>query len=100
MPFAIKIKITSTDVEKKSGTNGRGPWEIIEQEAYMFKTGDEFPEKIVIALDKGAAPYEPGMYELDERSVYVGQFKAPQMRMRLKPLVSGASSQPLKTANA
>lgn len=93
MPFAIKIKITSTDVEKKSGTNGRGPWEIIEQEGYMFKSGDEFPEKIVIALDKGAAPYEPGMYELDERSVYVGKFKQPQMRMRLKPLVSAPAQQ-------
>ena len=100
MAFQIKIKIASTEVEKKSGTNARGPWEIIEQQAYMFKSGDEFPEKIIIGLDKGAQPYEPGMYEIDERSVYVNQFKQPQMRMRLKPLVSGASSQPLKTANA
>lgn len=91
MTFAIKIKVTSTDVEKKTGVNGRGPWEIIEQEAFMFKTGDEFPEKIVLALDKGAQPYQPGMYEIDEKSVYVGQFKQPQLRMRLKPVAPQAS---------
>lgn len=101
MTFAIKIKVNSTEVEKKTGVNGRGPWEIIEQEAFMFKTGDEFPEKIVLTLDKGAQPYQPGMYELDEKSVYVGQFKQPQLRMRLKPLVSSAAQQqPSKVAGA
>lgn len=98
MAFAIKVKVTSADIEVKSGTNARGPWSIREQEAFMFKSGDEFPEKIVLVLDNNAQPYEPGVYELDEKSIFVGKFKQPQLRMRLKPLVSSAPQQ--KTANA
>jgi hypothetical protein len=93
MPFNVRIKITSTDVEEKSGTNARGPWKIVEQEAYMFKSGDEFPEKIVLALDNNSPAYEPGMYELDEKSIYVGKFKQPQLRMRLRPLAAVAQQQ-------
>ncbi|OLU30707.1 hypothetical protein BVH03_09460 [Pseudomonas sp. PA15(2017)] len=93
MAFNLRIKITSTDVEVKSGTNARGPWEIREQEAYMFKSGDEFPEKIIIALGKEAPAYEPGMYELDEKSIYVGKFKQPQLSMRLRPVAAAAQQQ-------
>jgi len=93
MAFNLRIKVTSTDIEIKSGTNARGPWEIREQEAYMFKSGDEFPEKIILALDTNMPPYDPGMYELDEKSIYVGKFKQPQLRMRLHPVAASAQQQ-------
>lgn len=88
MSFNIRVKINSTDVEVKSGTNARGPWQIREQEGFLFKSGDEYPEKIVLVLDDNAQPYQPGMYELDEKSIYVGKFKQPQLRMRLKAVAA------------
>lgn len=90
MALNIRFEITSTSVEVKSGTNARGDWKIVEQEAHMFKGDDKYPEKIVVALEDGAKPYEPGVYELDEKSIWVGKFKQPQLRVRLKPIAAAA----------
>lgn len=90
MALNIRFEITSTSVEVKSGTNARGDWKIVEQEAHMFKGDDKYPEKIVVALEDGSKPYEPGVYELDEKSIWVGKFKQPQLRVRLKPIAASA----------
>jgi len=87
----MKIEVLSTETNVKSGTNGRGPWEIVEQTAYLFKgTDDKYPEEIVVTLDKNQTPYQPGMYVLDDKSFYVGQYKQLQCKPRLRPLVQQA----------
>ena len=89
----MKFEITSTQVETKSGTNGRGPWEIREQTAYMFKNeADKYPQEVVVTLDKDQSPYQPGYYELDDKSFFVGRYKQLQCRPRLKPLVANAQN--------
>lgn len=90
MALNIRFEITSTSVEVKSGTNARGDWKIVEQEAHMFKGDDKYPEKIVVALEEGASPYPVGTYELDEKSIWVGKYKQPQLRVRLKPIAAAA----------
>jgi hypothetical protein len=90
MALNIRFEITSTAVETKSGTNARGDWKIVEQEAHMFKGDDKYPEKIVVALEEGASPYPVGTYELDEKSIWVGKYKQPQLRVRLKPIAAAA----------
>lgn len=93
MSRSIRFEVTSTDIEVKTGTNGRGPWTIREQEAHMFKGDDKYPEKVVVTLDDQQAPYAPGMYEMDDKSIYVGRFKQPQLRLRLKPIAAPVRAQ-------
>ncbi len=90
MAFNIRFEITSTETNVKSGENARGPWKIVEQEAHMFKGDDKYPEKIVVALEEGASAYPVGTYELDEKSIWVGKYKQPQLRVRLKPIAAVA----------
>lgn len=94
----VRFEVTSTDINVKSGTNGRGPWSIREQEAFMFKGDERYPEKIVLALDDNAAPYPVGNYELDEKSLYAGKYNVLQVRPRLRAVV--AATQPQRQANA
>ncbi|EEZ3328787.1 hypothetical protein D1O90_004951 [Escherichia coli] len=89
----VRFEVTSAEVEVKSGTNARGPWQIREQEAHMFKGDDKYPEKVVLALDDGQAPYLPGVYELDEKSLWVGKYKQVQLRVRLKPVAAATLKQ-------
>lgn len=93
MALNVKFEVTSNNVEVKSGTNGRGPWQIREQEAFMFRGDDKYPEKVVVTLDDNAQPYQPGFYELDEKSLYAGKYNQLQIRPRLRPLVTAAARQ-------
>ena len=87
----LKIEVLSTETNVKSGTNGRGPWEIVEQTAYLFKNAeDKYPQEIVVTLDKGQSAYPPGNYTLDDKSFYVGQYGQLQCRPRLRPTVAQA----------
>lgn len=92
MAFNVKFEITTTQVDVKSGTNARGPWQIREQVAHMFKNDDKYPEQVVVALDEGSQPYPVGFYELDEKSFYVGKYKQLQCRPRLRPIAVSAPS--------
>jgi hypothetical protein len=89
----MKIEVTSTAVEVKTGTNGRGPWEIREQTAYFFKNADDkYPQETVVTLDKNQPPYPPGFYEIDESSFFIGRYRQFNCRLKLKPVVAAAQT--------
>ena len=94
--MAIKIEVTSSDIDVRSGRNERGDWTIREQHAYMHKGSDPYPDRIKITLDKDQQPYSPGMYELADNSFFVGKYNDLMCRPRLVPM--GAQPQSAKAS--
>lgn len=95
----LKITITSTAVHTKSGIgkNGR-PYEIREQAAWIHLVApdgktDPYPTTMMIMLDKQAAPFPLGDYQLHLSSVQSGRFGSLQIKPMLVPL-----HQPVKAA--
>jgi len=84
--MTIKIEIASKDVDINSGTAKSGnPYTIRKQTAYIH-TGDKYPEKFVIRLGDEQAPYDLGMYTLDPKSFYIGQYDALSINPVLTPI--------------
>lgn len=72
----MRIEIQSTDLFTKSGnakTTGK-PYSIRKQDAWAHIEGQPYPVRISFNLEDNAAPYQIGMYVLDERSFYVDKF--------------------------
>lgn len=89
----IKIEITTPSFEEKRGTSARTgkPYSIREQEAWAFLCDREgkpqpHPQRIKVTLDDQQAPYNPGLYQLDPSSIFVGDFAQLNIRARLRPL--------------
>lgn len=79
--MALKIEVKSVEVETRNGTSGRTgkPYTIRSQAAYAFtmeRNGQPraYPERISINLEDNEQPLAVGVYTLDDRSVYVGDF--------------------------
>lgn len=79
--MALKIEVKSTEVETRTGTSPRTgkPYTIRSQVAYAFtleRNGQprSYPERISLNLEDNDQPYPVGVYYLDDRSVYVGDF--------------------------
>jgi hypothetical protein len=88
----IKIEIAGTGFDERSGTKNGKPWVIREQEAYAHVLDDKgkpmkYPVLCTVPLERDQAPYQPGFYTLDPRSVLVGDFKRLGLgRVKLLPL--------------
>lgn len=90
----VKIEIVSTTVNEKAGTAKRTgkQYHIREQGAYVHVLDEagkpaRYPVACVVPLEEDAPPYQPGMYQIDPRSVYVGDFQRVQIgRLRLMAL--------------
>lgn len=79
--MALKIEVKGTEVETRNGVSARTgkPYSIRSQNAYahtMESNGNPrpFPDRISLNLDDDQHPYAAGMYLLDDRSIYVGDF--------------------------
>lgn len=74
--MTLIIKIESSKLITKSGISQKTgkPYEIREQSALMFKSGESYPDKIKISLRDGQAAYSPGDYTLDDSSFYPSRF--------------------------
>ena len=90
----IRIEIVSAAVEDRivpNKTSPDKPWQFREQNAYAFVVDPDgkpqkYPISCLIPLDKDQAPYQPGFYTLDPRSVYVGDYRKLEIgRVRLMP---------------
>ena len=92
----IRIEVVNTTVDERSGNKNGKNWLIREQSAYAhlldeFSKPLKYPVACTIPLDKDAAPYQPGFYTLDMRSVYVGDYRRLELgRVKLVPDVAGA----------
>jgi len=88
--MTIRIEIKSTEVSVRSGIGKSGrPYEIVEQIGFI-ELNDE-RRKLRINVDKGAQPYAPGEYTLDESSFSVDQYGGLAVRVRLKALAKSAA---------
>jgi len=87
----IRIEVVSAAVDERSGNKNGKNWVIREQSAYAHLLDEhskpmKYPVACSIPLEKDAAPYQPGFYTLDMRSVYVGDFRRLELgRVRLVP---------------
>ena len=89
----IKVEINSASFDVKSGTaasTGK-PYSIREQEAWAYLCDRDgkpqpYPQKIKVTLDDQQPPYNPGTYQLDPSSIFVGDFAQLNIRARLRPL--------------
>lgn len=76
----MRVEIKSEKTAVRSGTtDDNRKWSVEEQQGYAYTVDRDgeakpFPEAVTIRLPDGAKPYPVGMYELDERSFYVGQY--------------------------
>lgn len=81
----IVVEIRSDEIRSKSGVSARTnkQYSIREQDGFIHLPGQPYPQKCKLALDDGAAPYQPGIYELDPESYFVGRFDQVMIRLRL-----------------
>lgn len=96
--MSIRVSIENEQVNVKSGTNSRGPWQIREQEAWAYLSNRDgsahkHPSRIVISLEAEQAPYPVGDYTVSPTSFYVGQYGSLMFRARLQLL-----KQPVRAA--
>jgi len=92
----LKIEVKSPEVTQKSGVSAKSgkPYNIREQEAYAHVFGRDgklqlYPVRISLTLADDAAPYAPGVYQLDPSCIYVDRFGGLAIaRPRLIPLAS------------
>lgn len=90
----IRIEITEAVIEHRQQTakNGGKVYDFYTQKAFAFlpdslgKVG-KYPQQIEISHDKDSPAYQVGMYTLDPRSLFVGDFhKLAIGRLKLAPL--------------
>lgn len=72
----MRIQIDSNEVQSRTGTNARGPWELRTQVGYA-DMGKRYPSEIKLRLKDGQPAYAPGEYEVDlAKSAYVSKYGA------------------------
>ena len=86
----LKITITSTAIQTKSGISPRTnkPYEIREQAAWIHLLGEDgkahpYPTQIMLMMDKNHLPYAIGDYILHPSSIQSGSFGS----LRIKPFL-------------
>ena len=89
----IRIEVDSITVEERRGTGKNGkPYCIREQGAYAHVLDEhgragKYPVRCKLNLDEEQAPFAPGDYQIDPRSLMVGDFDRVTVgRLRIVPL--------------
>lgn len=86
----MKVVIESTELAKRSGTSKAGnAYEIFEQRALLFRTGEKYPDKFKVNVPSSNAAYPPGEYALCESSFSVSRFGGLEVSPVLLPLTKG-----------
>ena len=88
----LKVSVETEVVDVKSGIGAKTgkPYNIREQEAWMYGYGrdgqpQKHPQKIKLTLDDDQPnAYPVGQYILDPASIYVDRFGQPAIRARLR----------------
>ena len=98
----LKVSVETEVVDVKSGTSAKTgkPYQIREQEAWMFGYGrdgqpQKHPQKIKLTLDdEQEKGYPVGQYILDPASIYVDRFGQVAIRARLRVAAASVPAQP------
>lgn len=67
----MEIEIRDTNVESRKGNSDKGPWEMRMQQALLWRTGEEFPDKFKIRLNNDEPPMQPGKYAIHPSSYVI-----------------------------
>lgn len=99
--MTIRVEIQSDRVDERGGTIRNGEragqsYHIRQQEGWIHN-GKAYPERFLISLQDGQAPYPPGFYQLSPASLEVGEYSRLQFARRLELLREEA---PVKAAAA
>lgn len=102
----IKVEVTSTLVESKTGTSSRTgkSYSIREQECWLHTCDKEgrprpHPERAVLPLDENQPAYPVGNYVVCPSSLYVGRFGMVGIRLKLRQTApASAASAPQRVA--
>lgn len=94
----IKIEVKSGTVTERRFPSKREPGKTVlfrEQEAWAFLFSvsgpHPYPSRIVLPLEPDQAAYPPGIYSVNDASVYVGDFGALRLgRLILQPVAAAA----------
>lgn len=88
----LKITITSTAIQTKSGTSNKTgkPYEIREQAAWIHLVGEDgkphpYPTQMMLMLEKNQHPHGLGDYILHPSSIQSGRFGSLQIKPLLLP---------------
>lgn len=98
----LKIEVNRDDcaVWTQNITNRAGnPMTLYSQNAYVWKEGHPYPEKVRVPLQQGQSAYEPGRYSLDPACFVAGRFGDLEInRYEVRLLPFAASAQQAKSA--
>ncbi len=71
----LRVEIQSTDIDDFSGTSKSGkPFRIRKQQAFVFRPGEQYPDRFQVRLQDDQQPYAPGHYVVDMSSVRVSRY--------------------------
>lgn len=93
--MAIKIEVKDPTVKNRQGVSKSSgkPYSINSQQAYVHIPGKAYPVEFVITLDDGQMAYQPGIYTLDDSSIYVDRFGGLTVgRVKLLPVARASAA--------
>jgi|GEM_PF-944247 len=94
-PLKVVFEIHSNHVHERKGKSQRtgNDYTIRTQEAWVQIGDAPYPQKTKIQLEDGQMPYQPGNYELHERSFNIGKYESFECQPVLVPLAAPALQQ-------
>lgn len=99
MPVMIEIAtqkvITRSGRSQRTGNN----YSMREQEAFLHKPGQPYPDKIKITLGDDQPPYTNGNYDLEPDSFFPNKYGALDVRPILKPRAAEQQRSPVSKAS-
>ena len=102
-PLKVVFEIHSTMVDERKGKSQRtgNDYTIRTQEAWVQIGDAPYPQKTKITLEEGQTAYQPGNYELHDRSFSIGKYEAFECKPFLVPLRAADQSgqSPVKAAS-
>lgn len=74
--MTLKIEVTNSTPDIREGKSRDGnDYRIVTQNVYVHKSGEPYPDRMVISLEDESNSYKEGFYDLDiEKMIVRGQF--------------------------
>lgn len=91
--FEIPLEIKSAAINERRGTTKGGRAFTIREQHGWVHIGKDYPQEISMQLDNDQAPFPPGDYVIDQRSLYVDRFGQLAIgRLKITPVMAEAAA--------
>lgn len=89
--FEVPLEVKSDQVqERQLKTKAGRDFKVREQHAWVH-IGKDYPQEIILQLNSDQAPYPPGDYVIDHRSLYVDRYGQLAIgRLKITPVMAPA----------